>query len=128
MKRAESGSNSYAVGGRGDRDERVLMGRRDRGVTDMRWGVVGKEMSVCRWVVGAGGQGTEGVGLTRERVYLFTPLLPCRPVGLGTFFTCAILLPELLPTIAALLVLRRRAFSPIEWLKRCCGLGGFKGR
>lgn len=34
------------------------MGRRDRGVTDMRWGVVGKEMRVCRWVDGAGGRGT----------------------------------------------------------------------
>jgi len=51
-------------------------------------------------------------------------LLVGRPVGLGVFFACAILLPELLPTTAALLVLRRRACPPTtDWLTCCLGRG-----
>lgn len=49
---------------------------------------------------------------TLSRAAVLTVQLSGRPVGLATFFSCSILLPELLPTIAALLVLRRRACPP----------------
>ena len=51
---------------------------------------------------------------TLSRAVVLGLLLLGRRVGLGSFFAFSILLPELLPTIAALLVLRRRACPPGE--------------